>query len=148
MGVSHDPHPRSGLRLHLHVTSLTSMNLITERADMPCIVACMFQSLILGWSSAIYTKSQILLLTATQKQPPVMRSVNIHGPSLKDGGTQKEGHKLTRRKANWCRRWHASCITYSYSTVRHHRFTATMMFSYHEQPLVQCIPAMRLLLLI
>jgi hypothetical protein len=31
----------------LHLTCLMSMNLITERADMPCIVACMFQSLIL-----------------------------------------------------------------------------------------------------
>jgi hypothetical protein len=28
------------------------MNLITERADMPCIVACKFQSLILGWNLA------------------------------------------------------------------------------------------------
>jgi hypothetical protein len=34
-------------RLRLHLTCLMSMNLITERADMPCIVACMFQSLIL-----------------------------------------------------------------------------------------------------
>jgi hypothetical protein len=39
----------SGLRLHL--TSLMSMNLMIERADMPCIVACMFQSLVLGWNS-------------------------------------------------------------------------------------------------
>jgi hypothetical protein len=35
-------------RLRLHLTSLMSMNLMIERADMPCIVACMFQSLILG----------------------------------------------------------------------------------------------------
>jgi hypothetical protein len=40
----------SGLRSHL--TTLMSMNLMTERADMLCIVSCMFQSLILGWNSA------------------------------------------------------------------------------------------------
>jgi hypothetical protein len=30
----------------------------------------------------------------------VMQRINILGPCCKDGGTQKEGHPLTKRKAN------------------------------------------------
>jgi hypothetical protein len=43
----------------------------------------------------IFTKSQILLLTVIQKQPPVMQSINIHGPCCKDGG-----------KGCMCEGWH------------------------------------------
>ncbi len=85
----------SGLRSHL--TSLMYMNLMTERADMPYIVACMFQSLILVAGLKLSKSSQKVkscFLAALQrlknKQPlmhqPVMRSINIHGPSCKDGG--------------------------------------------------------------
>ena len=45
-----DPHSRTWTQAA--ITSLISMNLISERADMPCIVACMFQNLILSWNSA------------------------------------------------------------------------------------------------
>jgi hypothetical protein len=78
--------PSAHSRFKLHLISLMYMNLMTERADMPCIVACQFQSLIWVETRQIFTKSQILLLTAMQKLPPVMQSINIHSPCCKDGG--------------------------------------------------------------
>jgi hypothetical protein len=82
-----DPH--SHTRTQAAITSWISMNLITARADTPCIVACIFQNLIWVETQQIFMKSQILLLAVTQKQLPVMLSVNILGPCCKDGGNKR-----------------------------------------------------------
>jgi hypothetical protein len=98
--------PSAHSRFKLHLISLMYMNLMTERADMPCIVACQFQSLI--WVETrrqIFTKSQILLLTAMQKLPPVMQSINIHSPCCKDGGGN-----VVCVKAGTGRTWKIGCM--------------------------------------
>jgi hypothetical protein len=44
-------------------------------------------------------KSWLLLLTVTQKQLPVMRSINIHGPFCKDGGNTKRRSPTDQKKS-------------------------------------------------
>jgi hypothetical protein len=63
---SHEPHP-----------------LIADKsADMPCIVVfcCIYVS-----QAQFGLNSQTLILAMTEKQPPVMQSVNFHAPCCKAG---------------------------------------------------------------
>jgi hypothetical protein len=76
------------------------MKLITERADMPCIVACMFQSffgLKLGKSSQ---KAKSCFLQQLKNNHQSCGALISMAHVAKMGETQKEGHQLTRRKAN------------------------------------------------
>jgi hypothetical protein len=66
---SHDPHlliaASQPEQLRSHLTSLMSMNLITERADMHALLHVCFRASFWVETWQIFTKSQILLLTVT-----------------------------------------------------------------------------------
>jgi hypothetical protein len=58
-------------------------NLMYKSADMPCIVVfcCIYVS-----QAQFGLTSQTLILAMTEKQPPVMQSVNYHAPKVDDFG--------------------------------------------------------------
>jgi hypothetical protein len=66
-------------RLRLHLTSLLSMNLCLKEQTCHALLHVCFRASFCDETRQIITKSQILLLPATQNTTLVMRSINILG---------------------------------------------------------------------